>query len=274
MEHGVRKFTDQTGQTIELKHIPAKIISLVPSQTELLYELGLDAEVAGITRFCIRPREWFQTKTRIGGTKTVNIEKVKTLKPDLIIANKEENIKEQVEALKTICPVWISDVANLGDATRMIAEIGCMTGKSSNAENLIYRIKAGFEKLKSNVQLPAGKNLNVLYLVWKKPWMAAGTHTFINDMLERCGFVNAFSHKARYPHLDKEEIMQMNPKFIFLSSEPFPFREKHLKEIRAMFPHSVPVLVNGEYFSWYGSRLADAPGYFEELLSSLHHQWL
>src|ERR1700741_3198050 len=108
-------FIDQTGRKISIPQIPQRIISLVPSQTELLFDLGLDKEVVGITKFCVHPPEWFQTKTRVGGTKQLKIDLIKQLQPDLIIANKEENVKEQIEELEKHFPVWISDVNNLED---------------------------------------------------------------------------------------------------------------------------------------------------------------
>ena len=106
-------FTDQTGRKITLDKPPHRIISLVPSQTELLYDLGLHNEVIGITKFCVHPQEWFQHKTRVGGTRQINIDIIHELRPDLIIANKEENVKEQVEELAGYYPVWISDVKHL-----------------------------------------------------------------------------------------------------------------------------------------------------------------
>ena len=103
-------FIDQTGQIVFIKDGPQRIISLVPSQTELLADLGLDQEVIGITKFCVHPNHWLKTKTRVGGTKQLDIELIRSLKPDLIIGNKEENVREQVEELRTEFPTWISDV--------------------------------------------------------------------------------------------------------------------------------------------------------------------
>src|SRR3954454_13457271 len=136
-------YTDQLGREIELlRYPPNKIISLVPSQTELLYDLGLDEEIIGITKFCVHPEHWFKNKERVGGTKNVNIENIQSLKPDLIFANKEENVKEQIEQLETIAPVWISDITTFEDALQMIKCIGEITNTTSKAETLITQIIA------------------------------------------------------------------------------------------------------------------------------------
>lgn len=256
-------FKDQMNRTIRLEAIPERIVSLVPSQTELLFDLGLTDEVVGITKFCIHPEAWFRSKTRIGGTKTVNIEKVTALKPDLIIANKEENTKADIEALESIAPVWLSDIFTLEDAFQMMKQIGEICGKASEGNVLVDEISASFQELnrESNTQ---EKPLNVLYLIWKNPYLAAAKDTFIDDMLKRCGFQNFLSHETRYPEWtpDPKHI----PDLILLSSEPYPFKEKHIAELQEMYPETRILLVDGEMFSWYGSRLKHAADYFKSLL--------
>ncbi len=113
-------FTDQTGREVSIPSHPQRIISLVPSQTELLFDLGLEEQVAGITKFCVHPEKWFRSKTRIGGTKNIKSALIHQLQPDLIIANKEENVKEQVEELAAHYPVWVSDIHDLQSALDMI----------------------------------------------------------------------------------------------------------------------------------------------------------
>lgn len=257
-------FTDQLGNTLELSSSPKRIISLVPSQTELLYDLGLDQEVIGITKFCIHPDGWFRNKQRVGGTKNINIEKIKSLQPDLIIANKEENIKEQIEALQHIAPVWVSDVNNLDDAFEMISCIGEMTGKVSKAKDLINNIRNGFQKLS-----PINFQLSTAYLIWKDPYMIIGGDTFINDMLQHCGFTNVFEHLNRYPETSVDQLKTINCKLLLLSSEPYPFTQKHIEELQQYLPQTRIMLVDGEMFSWYGSRLQYAPAYFAKLISQI-----
>jgi len=263
-------FKDQMGREIEINSTPQRIISLVPSQTELLCDLGLTDEVIGITKFCVHPDEWFQTKTRIGGTKQLNIELIKSLKPDLIIANKEENLKEQVEELAKYFPVWISDINDLDDALKMIRSIGEITNKKSKAEEISNKIQTHFNELKN---APSAKALlqekyphpPVCYLIWREPYMTVGGDTFINDMLERCGFENIFKDKQRYPEIAIEDLPKMNCQLLLLSSEPFPFKQEHVHELQELFPETMILLADGQMFSWYGSRLIKAPAYFEQL---------
>lgn len=258
-----KTFTDQMNRTIRLEGIPRRIVSLVPSQTELLYDLGLNEEVIGITKFCIYPEQWFHTKTRVGGTKQVNIDKVRELQPDLIIGNKEENTKEDIALLETIAPVWMSDIYTLEDALDMIVRVGDLTGKSTKADQLVLEIRSSFEKLKK----PKAA-ISVLYFIWKDPFFAAGSSTFIDDMIKACGLRN-LCKEARYPEW-KNEMEQ--PDFVFLSSEPYPFKMEHIGELQEKFPKSKILLVDGEMFSWYGSRMKLAPHYFQTLIDQLTNQ--
>lgn len=263
-------FTDQLGRTISLDQSPQRIISLVPSQTELLYTLGLGEEVAGITKFCIHPEEWFHSKKRIGGTKNVRLDQVHDLEPDLILANKEENNKEQIDELSRHYPVWVSDIKTLPDALQMIGAVGSLTGKDQQAQSMISAIERRFTGLNAQV-LPgaAVRQLRATYFIWRNPWMVAGGDTFIHDMLQRCGFINLFRDQPRYPSIELESLTASGCELVLLSSEPYPFREKHIEEIRAILPGALVQLVDGEMFSWYGSRLLEAPAYFRELQSEL-----
>lgn len=237
----------------------------MPSQTELLHYLGLEQEVTGITKFCIHPNEWFRNKTRVGGTKNVHIAMVRQLQPDLIIANKEENVQEQVEALANEFPVWVSDVNNLNDAFQMIEAVGLMVGKPVQAAELISSIQNDFELLFR----PIANTISVAYLIWRDPYMTVGHDTFINDMLMRCGFNNIYAKKQRYPATTTEELKSLQPQVILLSSEPYPFQQKHIDELQPHLPDTKIILVDGEIFSWYGSRLLKAPKYFLKLRETL-----
>jgi ABC-type Fe3+-hydroxamate transport system substrate-binding protein len=260
-------FTDHLGNIIELDTYPRRIISLVPSQTELLFDLGLDEEVIGLTKFCVHPNEWFTTKTRVGGTKTVHIEKVKSLRPDLIIANKEENVKEQIEELKQLAPVYVTDISNLEDALPMIIDIGNLTNRLEQASALKDQIESGFNELSAFIRQQSSSPIKTAYLIWKDPYMAAGSGTFINDMLERCGFENVFHESGRYPEIEISELASLNCQLLLLSSEPYPFKQKHIDELQPLLPHVEIVLADGEMFSWYGSRLLYAIHYFKKLIA-------
>jgi ABC-type Fe3+-hydroxamate transport system substrate-binding protein len=257
-------FTDQLGRTILLQNFPKRIISIVPSQTELLYDLGLDAEVIGITKFCVRPEKWFSNKTRIGGTKQLNLKIIHELKPDIIIANKEENTKEQIDELEKYFPVWISDIKTLNDALAMIFSVGEITGMQTAAKKIISLINKNFAGLK-----PKTKKIKTAYFIWRDPYMATGGDTFINEMMSYCGFDNIFANVERYPEINIEELSEKNCKLLLLSCEPFPFKQKHIEELKSQLPGVKIILVDGEMFSWYGSRLIHAPLYFSQLLAEM-----
>ena len=252
---------DQMDRKVEVPSHPQRIISLVPSQTELLYDLGLGERVVGITKFCIHPETWFKTKHRIGGTKKVDMDKIRALKPDLIIGNKEENDRKDIQALEKEFPVWMSDVRDLRDAAHMIAAIGELTGTKEKAHEILGGIAEAFGALE-----PREEPRTVAYLIWREPFMVAGHGTFINDMLQRCGLVNVFDEgDARYPEISAKELAESDPELILLSSEPYPFREKHIAELNMICPGTPVRIVDGELFSWYGSRLLRSPGYFSGL---------
>jgi ABC-type Fe3+-hydroxamate transport system substrate-binding protein len=252
---------DLVGRTVVVPKYPKRIVSLVPSQTELLFDLGLAERVLGITKFCVHPEEWFRTKSRIGGTKQLDFEAILALNPDLIIANKEENNQGDIEQLERDFPVWVSDVNDLDSALEMIRLIAELT--KTDSSKLTRKIQSGFLQLK-----PIQPQKKVLYLIWKNPYMAAGNDTFINDLMQRCGLGNMVTDN-RYPELDETEIARLNPELILLSSEPYPFKEKHIKELQNLLPNATIKLVDGEMFSWYGSRLKLAPSYFLKLIGSI-----
>ena len=241
-----------------------RIVSLVPSQTELLSDLGLDDRVVGITRFCVHPEAWRRDKTVVGGTKQLNHDSIQTLEPDLVLANKEENTPAMVEALDAIAPVYVSDVATLPEALNMIRSVGRLTGTTLRADALASEIDAAF------AALPAAPPLRVAYLIWRAPYMSVGGDTFIHAMLRRAGFVNAFAGQQRYPEVTLEDLRALNLDAVLLASEPFPFaRPRFADEVRKALPHTEVQVVDGEIFSWYGSRLLQAPAYFTSLRARL-----
>ena len=253
----------------DFRTIPKRIISLVPSQTELLHFLWLEEETIGITKFCIYPPEWFGTKTRIGGTKTINIEKINSLDADLIIANKEENVREQVELLAENFPVWVTEVSNLNTSLKMISDIGELTGKQAEADNLKLKINIEFDYLEEAVWKFVERPLRAAYLIWKDPYLTVGGDTFINDMMKSAGFQNIYDTLDRYPEVNFTSLKQQNCEVLLLSSEPFPFSKKHVADLQRQLPGVKIILVNGAMFSWYGSRLLEAPAYFISIIEKV-----
>lgn len=257
-----RVFTDMMGNRVEVDFPPKRIVSLVPSQTELLYDLGLDDKVVGITKFCVHPEAWFRTKKRVGGTKTVHIDIVKELQPDLIIANKEENTREQIEELSALYPTWVSNIQTIEEGLTMIHEVGKLVGREEKADSMALQIAQGFSTLKKTA---APKR--VAYFIWRKPWMCAGGDTFISDMISKMGWTNVLADKMRYPEVTLEELKDKGIDTVLLSSEPYPFKDTHIAEIKAALPYADVKLVDGEMMSWYGSRMLLAVEYLKTLNS-------
>lgn len=260
------KVKDQLDREIELSKPFKRIVSLVPSLTELIVDLGLENELEGITKFCIHPKDLKSKKTIVGGTKKVHLDKIKDLDPDLILCNKEENTLEMVKELESITQVHVSNVITFEDSIDLIKDYGVLFNKTETATNLVSELinqKNLFrEKLNS-------KKLRVAYFIWRKPWMVVGGKTFINSMLEINGWENIYKNAdSRYPEISLENLKEQKPDLILLSSEPFPFRQNHLDEIRE-FSNPRIEIVDGEFFSWYGSRQLKAFQYFHELQNYL-----
>lgn len=253
-------FTDMMGHRISLPHYPKRIVSVVPSQTELLFDLGLEQEVIGITKFCIHPDQWFRNKKRIGGTKTLKIAEIIALQPDIVIANKEENTKADIELLQQHVPVWLSDIQTIADAFSMIAGVGNLVNRRLQSDQLLAALKTDFASMPDFL-----KGKKVAYFIWKSPWMVAAAHTFVHDVLQHLGAENVFGSLDRYPEVTDNIISNSNPELVLLSSEPFPFKEQHIAILRQLLPDTRIILVDGEMFSWYGSRLRHLKSYLEIL---------
>lgn len=261
------RFTDQLHRKISLTKTPYRIISLVPSQTELLVDLGLEEKIVGVTKFCVHPSPLRKQKTVVGGTKQVHFDKIRQLKPDIIICNKEENTQEMVAALEAIAPVWVSDVKDVEDALQMIQCFGGLFKVENRAKKLIATINS--EKDAFVDAIYNTPELNVAYLIWKDPYMATGSDTFINSLLTLNKFQNIFNKSNnRYPEVTLEQLQAAD--LILLSSEPYPFQQKHIDELSQTLRNKKILLVDGEYFSWYGSRLIKAFEYFKSLQKTIH----
>lgn len=240
-----------------------KVISLVPSITEALFDLGLtEKEVIGRTKFCIHPDEKVKNVEIIGGTKNINIEKIKSLQPDLIIANKEENVKEQVEALMEDFKVVVTHVETVEDNYYLVKSLGNIFHQEEKAK--AYNLKT-YEVLN---QAKINSNIKVAYLIWKNPYMTIGSDTFIHHILTEIGLENSFKDQTRYPEITVEDLAKTD--IIMLSSEPFPFKEKHIEELKAFYPDKKIMIVDGEAFSWYGTHIAKCGEYFKDLVSEIN----
>lgn len=268
------------GRAVDVPARPERIISLVPSQTELLFDLGVGPRVVGLTRYCVHPAAEVARATVVGGTKTLRMDVVESLDPDLVIGNKEENDRGAIEALAARYPVWMSDVRDLPGAFAMIRQVGDLVGRPGEAEALAVLIEGRFARLPRLVE-----PLRAAYVIWRKPYMVAGANTFIDAVLTRCGLVNAFGSTSeldeaagkgdagstgsfgasaaapgspRYPAVSDADLRLAALDVLLLPSEPFPFDEVYAAELVALLPGVEVRLVDGEMFSWYGSRLVAA----------------
>ncbi|TNE69635.1 hypothetical protein EP331_13960 [bacterium] len=228
-----------------------RVVSLVPSLTEFLFDINLGDELVGRTRFCIHPLKQLESVRIVGGTKNPNIDNIKALNPDLVICNKEENRHEDVLAIQTFAKVLVTEIHTISDAFRELKRIGKAVHRTSETKQLIEKIQLELpEQFYSPVE--------TMYFIWKNPWMSVGNDTYINDVMKTFGLVNRCGDLTRYPELNAEKIQELNPELVLLSSEPFPFGEKHRLDVQMLLPNAKIELVNGEWFSWYGSGMKHA----------------
>lgn len=259
---------DDIGTLHTFDKVPQRIISLVPSQTELLVDLGLESNIVGMTKFCVHPKHLRSTKQIVGGTKKVDYDKIKSLAPDIIICNKEENTLEIVENLRKICHVWVTDIITVEDNFKMISDFGNLFDCVAEAKNWNKKLAIALSDFKNFIQNKSVKK--VAYFIWKNPYMVAGSDNFINEILELNHFDNVFANQQRYPEIELQKLNENGDlDFMFLSSEPYPFKEKDALEMMPFCRQAKIILVDGEMFSWHGSRLLKAFCYFKELHKKL-----
>lgn len=255
----MHEVTDQLGRIVTYQFPPKKIISLCPGITETLYALGLEKEIVGRTRYCIFPKETVEGAAIVGGTKEIQLEKIKALHPDLIIVEKEENTQEIVDSLEKFFSVYVHEVQSIEDAHRMIDDLGDICNRQSAATQLTNTIQERFQSL------PHVGYKRAAYVIWQNPYMVVGKDTYINSLLEKMGFLNPFTgFPGRYPSITQEDFLAANLDYVFLASEPFSFKEKHKKKFQQMLPNSQVMMIDGEMF-WYGGKMVEAATYFDEV---------
>lgn len=260
-----RRITDDLGREFEYPFPPQRVVSLCPSITETLLALG--APVVGRTRYCIHPADQVKGIPDVGGTKKLRFEDIDALKPDLIIAEKEENTREDVARLEKHYPVYVCDVVDIDSALKMIGALGRLCGADQQATAMESEISLKFKQIEKS-----GQPLRVAYLIWRKPWMAVGNNTYIDNVLSRCGLTNVYAGRdSRYPEINPEDMLSAGIDLLLLSSEPYPFDDKHLAECRDLLPDADVRLVDGEMFSWYGSHMLAAADYLQDFVEQLAH---
>ena len=258
------KINDSLGTSFEFQSTPKRIISLVPSLTETLYDLGLEDKIVGITKFCLHPFHFKSTKKIIGGTKKVHYEKIRLLQPHIIIANKEENTEEMVLELRKICPVWVTNIITVEEVLQTITDFGTLFNCRTEAQKWVNKISFSYADFKQCAKaFPIRKTA---YFIWKNPYMVAGSGTFIDQLMQLNKFENCYANQERYPEINLELLEKTHdPELILLSSEPYPFKDEDAFEIGRFTHHAKTIFVDGEMFSWYGTRLHHAFGYFKQI---------
>ncbi|MEO4055212.1 helical backbone metal receptor [Solibacillus sp. CAU 1738] len=256
----MREIIDHLGRKVQIPFPPKRIISICPAITETLYHLGLEEEIVGRTKYCIYPKQQVEHATIVGGTKQVEFDVIQSLQPDLIIAEKEENTPEIIEMLETHFPVFVFQIESIHEAYRMIKDAGMLTGREEESTKLLGEVSESFQ------QLPK-KRGRAAYMMWRKPYMVVGATTYINDVLQTLGFENPFTtYEGRYPAVDITALQQEQLDYLFLSTEPFPFAQKHIDELAVHLPNTTIQIINGEMF-WYGSKMKEAAHYFQKIFT-------
>jgi ABC-type hemin transport system substrate-binding protein len=239
---------------------PERIVSLVPSLTEALFAFGVGTRVVGRTRYCTQPPRAVGRIAKIGGTKKVDAERVLSLEPDLVVAVKEENTREDIEGLKEAgVPVFVGAPETVEDALEMLRELA---GRVGAAEDEAEVVLGAVERVYRRLCLEPGRARRVFVPIWREPYMSVGSDTYVHDILETCGGENVCGRFTRYPSLSLEEVEALEPEVVLLPDEPYPFSAEDLAEFYAL---DVPAaredrihLVDGKLLTWYGPRMASS----------------
>jgi iron complex transport system substrate-binding protein len=247
-----------------------RIVSLCPSLTELVFDLGRGDDVVGRTKFCVHPAGRVTRIEAVGGTKNPKIDRIVALAPDLVLLNEEENRREDADALMGAgVRCHVSFPRDLNGTAHMVRDIGALLERPVEAERIAADIEHRAARVRENAR--RAPVVRYAYLIWRNPWMVAGGDTFVTAMLALPGGVNVFAdHPERYPTVTPAELAATEPDVILLSSEPFPFKERHADELAAAtgIPPDRMQFVDGEYLSWHGSRTPDGIDYAEQVIRS------
>ena len=261
MPHG--PFLDATGESLTLAGPPRRIVSLIPSVTELLFALGAGAAVAGCTVYCTEPADGVATKTRVGGEKNPKLEVIRDLGADLVVANIEENLREHVLTLRSWgIPVYVIYPHTVAEGIRLVRDLGAVIGRPDEGREMEAALLAALGDARRRL---TGRAVpRVFYPIWRRPWMSISRDTYAHDMLTVCGGDNVFAESAaRYPEVTLPDVARAAPDVILLPDEPYRFRRAHLRDFDAL-PDTPAVsercvhLIDGKLATWYGPRIAEA----------------
>jgi len=256
-------FVDALGRSLTVRKRPERIVSLVPSITEALFAFGLKREIVGVTRFCVEPRKGVAGKTRVGGTKTLDVAKIKGLNPDLVIASAEENSPEDlVQLIDYGCPVFVTLPTGVQSAIDLLRQLATMTGTTAAAKPIIQEAKEALGSVTADTA--NRERVRVFCPIWRNPYMTCGRNTYMDDVITVCGGRNIFGGRQEsYPQLELAEMAALDPQVILLPSEPYRFTKGHKADFKA-FAQVTAVknghifLIDGWLLTWYGPRIAQS----------------
>jgi ABC-type Fe3+-hydroxamate transport system substrate-binding protein len=262
MNEPVRKshFTDDLGLKLDLSHSPSRIVSLVPSITETLFSLGLSDEIVGVTRFCVAPPEAVSAIPKVGGTKNPDLRAIIGLQPDLVIANAEENRREDIDRLRAEgVIVYVTFPRTVPGAVESILGLGRVLGKEPQADALARDITKIVSGIEANLGVWMKFRLRVFCPIWKKPWMTFNADTYAHDVLRMMGFNNVFASAGeRYPRTTLEEALSRRPDVVLLPDEPYEFNADDVAELKTLLPPAIGrrvLLISGRDLHWYGVHM-------------------
>lgn len=245
-----------------------RLVSLCPSLTELVFDLGRGPDLVGITEWCVHPKEGVAKVEKVGGTKDPKVARIVELRPDLVLMNDEENRRADADALIAAGVRILSSLPrDCAGTAAMVRSIGASLDRAREAEVIALDIEARSARVRAAARERAP--VRFAYLIWRKPWMAASADTFASSLLEQAGGVNVFAaSEERYPEISADALAHAAPDRVFLCTEPFPFEAKHAEELARLtgLPRERFVIADGEYLSWHGSRTPAGIDYAESLL--------
>lgn len=248
-----------------------RIVSLCPSLSELVFDLGRGQDLVGITKFCIHPAEGLAGIEKLGGTKDPKVERIIALEPDIVLLNQEENRLEDAELLRRAgLRCHVSMPRNVQETAEMVRSIASALERAGEGERIAQDIEARSRVVRARAESLVP--VRWAYLIWREPWMSVNKDTFVQDLLGQAGGLNVFAElEERYPCIEAHDLVETSPDVIFLSSEPFPFQEKHIEELAGLtgLERERFRLVDGEYLSWHGSRTPDGIDYAAGLIQSV-----
>ncbi len=266
------RYVDALERTLDVRSPPRRIVSLVPSLTEALFVFGLGEQVVGVTNFCVEPKAAVSSKTKVGGTKTLDVARVVDLRPDLIVASAEENRKEDIQALiGEKLRVFITLPKSVEGAIDLLEQLAAMTGAGKASGRVVKDARRALaERREAN---EGRQTVRTFCPIWRNPWMTVGPGTYTHDFVAQCGGANVFEWRhERYPRVQLSEMAERDPEVVLLPDEPYRFGEKHVPEFRA-FPNVRAVrdgriyLLEGKHLCWYGPRMAESLRYVSGLLA-------